>query len=336
MSGRNGTAAQGYHPSTVNLILGRGGVRGIGIAGAVCTLQEAGYRFDHVAGISSGAIVAALLAAGYDHGRLRRLVWTLDYGQLCDSSAFGRVPVVGPLWRLARQMGVYDGDVLLQTLRALLADRGVRTFDDLRRGATGDRFRLQVLAADVTRCRMVVLPDDAVDYGIAAGDLEVALALRMSASVPFLYRPVRFGVAGAESLIVDGGLLAGIPFGLFDWSRDGGRPTLGVQAGPGLARRPGRAVRGPVSLLVASYYTALAVNEPTRRSDLEHSRTIDVDCGAIAATRFHLREREKEALFEAGRAAALAYLNLRAPALAGGSESTACAPAHQPLLHILP
>ena len=42
-----------------------GGVRGIAHVGAACVLEAAGYRFEALAGSSAGAIVAALLAAGY-------------------------------------------------------------------------------------------------------------------------------------------------------------------------------------------------------------------------------------------------------------------------------
>lgn len=37
-----------------------GGVKGIGLAGAVAVTEEAGYQFENVAGTSAGAIVAAL------------------------------------------------------------------------------------------------------------------------------------------------------------------------------------------------------------------------------------------------------------------------------------
>ena len=42
-----------------------GGVRGIALAGAVKGFNAAGYEFRRVAGTSAGAIIAALIAAGY-------------------------------------------------------------------------------------------------------------------------------------------------------------------------------------------------------------------------------------------------------------------------------
>lgn len=297
----------------INVVLGRGGVRGIAIAGAVCTLQSAGYRFQRVAGISAGGVIAALVAVGYSQLELRQLVWELDLTRLRDGAGFGRVPVVGPAWRLATRMGMYDGHALLRLLRTLLAAKGVVTFGDILPASDGGS-RLQILAADITRSRMIVLPDDAPEYGLRPEDVEVALAVRMSSSLPLLFRPIRFGTAGGGSLIVDGGILPGIPFALFDSARDPHRPTIAVQAGPGSERRAARPVRGPLSLLAASYYTALNAAGQVYRSGAERDRTIDVECGTISATRFGLRDEQKRALYDAGVAAATRFLDRSTPA----------------------
>jgi len=296
-----------YPSAGINLVLGRGGVRGIAIAGAVCTLQAAGYRFQRLAGISAGSVIAALVAVGYSQLELRQLVWELDFARLRDGAGLGRVPVVGPAWRLATRMGMYDGDALLRLMRTLLAAKGVVTFGDLPAASDGGS-RLQILAADITRCRMVVLPDDAPEYGLRPEDVEVALAVRMSSSLPVLFRPIRFGTAGGGSLIVDGGILPGIPFALFDSGRDSRRPTVAVQAGPGHLRRSARPVRGPFSLVAASYYTALTAADHLYRSDAQRDHAIDVECGTIMATRFGLLDEQKRALYDAGAAAADRFL----------------------------
>ena len=42
-----------------------GGVKGIGLVGAVAVAEEKGYRWMNLAGTSAGAIVDTLIAAGY-------------------------------------------------------------------------------------------------------------------------------------------------------------------------------------------------------------------------------------------------------------------------------
>jgi NTE family protein len=47
----------------IDLVLAGGGVKGIGLAGAVVKLMEAGYRACRVAGSSAGSIVGSIVAA---------------------------------------------------------------------------------------------------------------------------------------------------------------------------------------------------------------------------------------------------------------------------------
>ena len=46
-----------------DLVCEGGGVRGIGLVGAIHALASAGYGFPRVAGSSAGAIVASMIAA---------------------------------------------------------------------------------------------------------------------------------------------------------------------------------------------------------------------------------------------------------------------------------
>ncbi|HTU96649.1 MAG TPA: patatin-like phospholipase family protein, partial [Solirubrobacteraceae bacterium] len=59
----DGWSDGGPQELVADLALEGGGVKGIGIVGAVSALAEAGYRFQRVAGTSAGAIAAALIAA---------------------------------------------------------------------------------------------------------------------------------------------------------------------------------------------------------------------------------------------------------------------------------
>ena len=55
-----------------NAVFEGGGVRGIGHVGAVCRMEQAGWQFEDTAGSSAGAIIAALLAAGYTGEELKK------------------------------------------------------------------------------------------------------------------------------------------------------------------------------------------------------------------------------------------------------------------------
>ncbi len=58
---KGGASAAGIRP--IDLVLAGGGVKGIGLVGAVVALLEAGYRPNQVAGTSAGSIVGSILAA---------------------------------------------------------------------------------------------------------------------------------------------------------------------------------------------------------------------------------------------------------------------------------
>lgn len=88
------------------------------------------------------------------------------------------------------------------------------------------------MAADISKSRMLVLPDDLEHYGIIPDSFPVARAVRMSCSLPFFFQPVRlFDKGGASSLVVDGGILSNFPMWLFRKHRSK-RPLLGFQLNP--------------------------------------------------------------------------------------------------------
>src|SRR5579859_2260010 len=107
-----------------------GGVKGIGLVGAVSVIEEAGYEFVHLAGTSAGAIVATLLAAGYSAAELKEIITQLDLSKLEDPTLFMRVPVVGPLISELLKDGLYKGDVFESQMREWLAAKGKHTFKD--------------------------------------------------------------------------------------------------------------------------------------------------------------------------------------------------------------
>src|SRR5712691_9701429 len=160
-----------------------GGVKGVGLIGAVSVIEEAGYEFVNLAGTSAGAIVATLLAAGYHADDLKQIISSLNFRMLEDPRWIGRVPLLGALVDVIFHKGLYEGDAFLNLIRDLLEKKGIRTFRDLIMPEFADderyRFKVRLVASDISRRRMLVLPQDIRDYGMAPEDLEVALAVRM-------------------------------------------------------------------------------------------------------------------------------------------------------------
>src|SRR5204863_8257982 len=229
-----------------------GGVKGIAFAGALAAAdRELGVRqWVNVAGTSAGAIAACLVAAGYGAADLQKILLAASYRQFADYGPGGRL--IGAPLNALRLRGFARGEYFKGWLREQLAasplGKSDPTFADLERDdipadASPEhreraRYRLRVIASDVSAGRMLVLPQDIEGYEDADGNpltpdgLRVVDAVRMSMSFPFFFDPVTLHRDGKEHLIVDGGLLSNFPVWLFD-GKPIHRPTFGFRLHPG-------------------------------------------------------------------------------------------------------
>ncbi|HZD71621.1 MAG TPA: patatin-like phospholipase family protein, partial [Actinomycetes bacterium] len=95
-----------------DLVLEGGGVKGIGLVGAIKVFTDAGYRFRRVAGTSAGAIVGSLAAAGIPAAQLERIMYDVDYRKFQDGNLLTRLGRPGAVVQLLLHKGVYKGDWL--------------------------------------------------------------------------------------------------------------------------------------------------------------------------------------------------------------------------------
>jgi NTE family protein len=296
----------------VDLVCEGGGVRGIGLVGAVDALADAGYHFPRIAGTSAGAIVAALVAAlqkaGEPVARLAEVMRAIDYRKFLDRSLIGRIPVIGGGLSLLMRDGVYRGDHLERLLAGLLADLGVRTFGDLRTGEEPERFAwsLVVTASDLSRRRLVRIPWDLGSYGVNPDDFPVARAVHASAAIPYVFEPIRVGAA----TWVDGSLLSDFPVELFDRPAAPPRwPTFGIRlsARPGIP--PTHPVHGPVSLGIAAIETLVSNQDNAYIDDpCTVRRTIFVPADEVSPIDFGITAEQREALYLRGLQAGKDFL----------------------------
>ena len=314
----------------VDLVLSGGGVKGVGLVGAVVKLMEDGYRPHRVAGSSAGSIVGAIVAAAAPSNQLgpddvRELALSIDYRKFLDPGLIERVPLLGPAWAILEGKGVYKGDYARDFVAAQLKDLGVQTFGDLRLAdeelPEEQRYRLVVTATDVTRGQLVRLPWDYRGvYGLDPDEQSVADAVRASMSIPFLFRPVTLtSAAGLESTLVDGGLLSNYPIDSLD-RLDGKRPrwpTLGVTLLPNLPAGNDKVIPGLAPLrifsgphLLEQVLTTLLVgrDQAYLNQPWVSARTIRVDSTDVGVVDFDISREEIDALYLKGYDAATKFL----------------------------
>jgi NTE family protein len=219
---------------SADLVFEGGGVKGIGLAGAYAVLEERGYTVKRVAGTSAGAITAALVAAGYSSAELDDIVLKLPFTSFEDERWTASIPLVGDEVDVLLHRGLYKGQFFMKWMAERLEAKGITRFGQLvDPDAEGpdSRYRLRVIASDVTHRKLLVLPDDAGHLGVDPDELEIAYAVRMSMSIPFFFEPVRHHnpLTRQEHLIVDGGMLSNFPVWLFDTHGAEPRwPTFGL------------------------------------------------------------------------------------------------------------
>jgi NTE family protein len=318
-------AANGRHENYADLVFEGGGVKGIGLAGAYALLEERGYEPQNVAGTSAGAITAALIAAGYTATELREIVFGLDYRQFQDKAWEDEIPLAGKPVSLLLDQGVFEGKQFLRWMRELLAAKGVTTFADLRTQWDDPkyRYRLQVVASDVSARELLVLPRDAGKLGIDPDQLEVALAVRMSMSIPFFFEPVRAEnrTTNHEHVIVDGGMLSNFPVWLFDCEdeEEPDWPTFGlllVEPNPKVPiteriptpEHAPRGLRGLGNLVSGMLHTMMEAHDRLYVEQAEFARTIAIPTLGVHTTEFDLSRERAQALYDSGRTAAEQFL----------------------------
>jgi NTE family protein len=322
-----------FDVSKADLVLQGGGMKGLGLIGAVERLMRAGYRFQRVAGSSAGAITAAFVAAGMPVDKLMEVLSRIDYARAPDRMPPG-LPIVSEGMSLLRNGGAYEGNYLRNFVYEELQKLGVTTFGDLRLAdSDGDgnllpsqRYSLIVTATDITGGRLLRLPWDYPLLNLNPDDQVVADAVRASISIPLFFKPVtvRDGKSGDHFTLVDGGVLSNFPIEIFDRT-DGGEarwPTFGVRILPDLPMGTSQllpkialpALRlsqffPPFRLLEQVVATAIVGNDQTH---LERpgvlGSTILVDTREIGIVEFDAPKKKRDKVVANGQSAAELFL----------------------------
>jgi NTE family protein len=160
--------------TTVSLVLGSGGARGLAHIGVIHELQDRGYEIRSISGCSIGALIGGVFAAGKlnDFERWICAITKIDMVTLLDIS-----------WG---KDGLVKGDKIISTLIDLVGDK---TIEEL-------PIPFTAIAADVKNEKEV---------WINSGRLFDAI--RASISLPLFFTPVKY----KEVYLIDGGVLNPVP-----------------------------------------------------------------------------------------------------------------------------
>ncbi len=297
-----------------------GGVKGLGLVGALEAFADRDRHPDSyvdtwmsLAGTSAGAIVAAYLACGHSVPETVQLVKGMPFEKFCDWGTGGEL--LGGALNLARIHGLARGEYFHSWFREQTAGR---TFGEIE----ADGRQLKMIATDLTRGEMLVLPDALADYSLTGGGpidpkaFVIADAVRMSMSIPYFFQPVQLvHKSGVTSTIVDGGVLSNFPVWIFDTDdHDPERPTFGFRLIGG--RTPAAGLHSIIAALGwGAELGAEIFHAATGAWDeywVEHStlvRTCAINAGDISTTDFNLTPDQANWLLNSGRSTGDAFLD---------------------------
>ena len=169
---------------------------------------------------------------------------------------------------------------------------------------------MQVIATDISRHKMLVLPGDIAEYGVDPDTLEIAMAVRMSMSVPVFFETVCLQhPQKGPCHIVDGGVLSNYPIWLFDrqdkqvprW------PTFGFKLEDfrqGLPADHYSDINGPIDLCKSLVNTMLDAHDARAMEASERVRTIHIDTMGNSFVNFAMDTITRDRLYDSGVTAA--------------------------------
>lgn len=287
-----------------------GGVRGVALAGAAAAALDAGLEFERAVGTSAGALVASLVAAGFGPDEMAGAVCRIDWGGLLKPVPGSRIPGIGRHLALITRKGWYDSARLEEVWGEVLARRGIRTFGDVPPGSLG------VVVTDLNHARGILMPDGLRSYGYEPDDFPIALALRMSAALPFFFTPVtlRDRTTGEDVLMADGAMAANYPVSVV--GRD--LPVVGFRLIGADDRHDHHHVRGPLTLARSVVVSGVRARYSLPRLIDQGAHVIEVPVDVDLD--FEMSGRQARIVFERGRRAAADQLQ---PVLADLTSSVA-------------
>ena len=160
--------------TTLSLVLGSGGARGLAHIGVIHWLEENGYKIESISGCSMGALIGGIYAVGKldEFEKWARAITKLDIVSLLDVS-----------WS---KSGLVKGDKIINTLIELVGDELIENLP----------LRYTAIAADIVSEKEV---------WINSGNLFDAI--RASISLPLFFTPYNHN--GIK--LIDGGVLNPVP-----------------------------------------------------------------------------------------------------------------------------
>ncbi len=282
-----------------------GGVKGIALVGALQAVEKKGLTFKRTAGTSAGALMASLIIAGYSGDELEKILLDTDLSTLLERNPGFKFPLMRWLM-LYWNLGLYSGKDLEMWIGELLKNKGIESFGDLPEGS------LKIIVSDITKGRLIVIPDDLEQYGFVPEQFSIAKAVRMSASLPFFFKPQPlYTIDGKKHYIVDGGILSNFPLWVFQplEQQKQERPVLGFQLSANFESISEHKISNAVDMYQALFETMKQAHDARYIEGQKAQNIVFIPVNQNVTTDFKLERQGQKKLIMLGKDRTTQFLN---------------------------
>ncbi len=323
-----------------NLVFKGGGIKGVAYLGAIRALEEFGLlsQVKRVAGSSAGAITATLLAFNKDVNYTIGIMETLNYQMVpqLKSELETREPDwlprfigkevtklsadVEAIQRLITKYGWYASEYFFEWLKEVIASNcngnPLASFADFKELGYKD---LYIIGTNASKLKYTIYSYEHTPT------VPVALAVRISMSIPLFFETVQFDgkQAGKGDYHVDGGVLLNFPLHIFDepgysikkfWFKGGiNWETLGfyLYADPDMnaASEGIHGFRDFISRLYEAYDLSNQIIQ-IDNNQIDSRRTVKINTANVHATDFYIKpgDEKHQYLLDEGYEATIRFL----------------------------
>lgn len=305
-----------------NLVFEGGGPKGIANIGVVNILETLNLlkNIRRFAGTSIGSVVAMLLSLGYTGHEIKGKMYNKNFIDFLSILSIFNSPLIlvklmngssvqsilaAEIKKINKNFGVFGDKELIEWLQNSLREKGFSvnmTFQQLHQ-MTGKS--LYVVACNLTRKIPVVFCPEKTP------EMQVYYAVRLSISIPILFKPGKLG----NEIYVDGGVLMNFPIHLFDFENKPNPKTLGIRlkSSKEIAYLQHNHLPEAQKINTASDFLSslsevlLNAQEVPYLLKMNTFRCIFVDCGDVGLLSQTLTDQQKDQLISAGAQATQNY-----------------------------
>jgi len=282
------------HKKEYFAIFAGGGVRGTAYIGALKALEELDINLTGYASSSVGAVVASLIAVGYNHEELKHLLLSVNYQRFKDLYLpFGK------------NFGFFKGDSVYYWIKKNIEKKFYENKDS-------NFVKKPVTFSDVDKNLIIIATDvtngSFKEYNkIKTPDIEIAHAVRASVSIPGFFKPVWEN----DKCLVDGDIISNFP----TW-KDSSEILANTNSKIIEFRLEGTEKRKEISCFL-DYFSAIletSYNISTEMLDEKYGKNaqfeiIRIDAGKTNIIDFNISNEHKEELIISGFESVKKYFN---------------------------